>query len=209
MELDEKTIERFWAKVDRSGDCWEWTAKGTPKGYGVFGLLRKSVYAHRLSWKMEVGEIPDGMCVCHRCDNPPCVRPSHLFLGTYADNMEDMVRKERGPKKLSHEDVRAVRERYQAGDWTQKALAVLMEVCPAVISNVVRGATHRFAGGETAADSTKRGEEIVQAKLTEGEVLQIRDAVAGGASQAETSRKFGVHVMTVNHIVHRRTWKHV
>ncbi len=89
--------ERFWEKVDKSGDCWLWTASRQEAGYGRFVVTKGSspVGAHRLSYELEVGPIPDGLQVLHRCDNPACVRPSHLFVGTQADNIEDMHAKGR------------------------------------------------------------------------------------------------------------------
>lgn len=99
MRQRKDPAERFWAKVDKSGDCWVWTAAKHDFGYGVFQLgrgpsegLRR---AHVLSWLWSNGPIPDGLVVCHRCDNPPCVRPDHLFLGTLGDNTRDMVAKGR------------------------------------------------------------------------------------------------------------------
>lgn len=91
---------RFWAKVKKGSGCWEWQAAVARYGYGKF-LWRKSagvaefLTAHRAAWRLEHGEIPLGMFVCHHCDNPPCVRPEHLFLGTRTDNTNDMVRKGR------------------------------------------------------------------------------------------------------------------
>lgn len=96
-------VTRFWRHVIKSADsngCWTWDgAKHQPFGYGMFGTTRrKTVGAHRFSYEVHFGPIPEGLQVCHRCDNPPCVRPDHLFLGTQADNIHDMIRKGRGAK---------------------------------------------------------------------------------------------------------------
>jgi hypothetical protein len=93
---------RFWTKVNVGGvdDCWEWTASRHHKGYGEFhcpGICaaRKCVKASRMAWLISFGEIPDKFLVCHRCDNPSCCNPSHLFLGTDGDNTRDSVSKGR------------------------------------------------------------------------------------------------------------------
>jgi len=83
--------------------CWLWPASTTPNGYGQFGPIGSHRLAHRFSWEIYKGKIPDGMCVCHHCDVTSCVNPDHLFLGTYSDNMRDMVKKKRGPQaKKTH-----------------------------------------------------------------------------------------------------------
>ena len=88
-------MERFWSQVDKSGDCWEWLACKNAGGYGTFGLDRKSLLAHRLAYTLEVGEIPGGVILRHNCDNPGCVNPCHLSLGTRKDNADDMVKRGR------------------------------------------------------------------------------------------------------------------
>lgn len=88
--------QRFWAKVDKSGDCWVWTACLTSVGYGKFGVSRgRIVVAHRYAYELAYGPIPGGRLVCHRCDNRLCVRPDHLFLGSHKDNTHDAIAKGR------------------------------------------------------------------------------------------------------------------
>ena len=96
--------ERFWAKVDKRGpdECWEWTAAKDPNGYGRFRVGRgmSTALSHRLAWQLTHGEKPS-LHVCHHCDNPSCVNPAHLFLGTNADNLADMRAKGRGKTPMA------------------------------------------------------------------------------------------------------------
>lgn len=108
--------ERFFAKVRKTPGCWEWKAGYFDKGYGAFRLGGKLRKAHRVSWEMHNGEIPEGLKVLHECDNPKCVRPEHLFLGTDQDNADDRAAKGRTAigaachkTKLTPENVREMR----------------------------------------------------------------------------------------------------
>ena len=134
--------ERFWSKVKKNSGCWEWRG-GRLRGYGSFTVKRKPVRAHRFSYELHIGPIPEGMCVLHHCDNPPCVNPAHLFVGTNADNVADMVAKGRqaGPKgernpnsKLNANDVLAIRS---AAGFYQRELAKKYGVSRSLINMIL------------------------------------------------------------------------
>jgi hypothetical protein len=97
--LEERYVASFWAKVDKKGDdeCWPWKAYRNKQGYGRLGIAASQcVNAHRFSWVLHNGSIPTGIFICHKCDNPSCVNPKHLFVGTRQDNTNDMMIKKRG-----------------------------------------------------------------------------------------------------------------
>lgn len=138
--LDEKVLRRFWKKVDKRApdECWKWLAACTGEmGYGAFGVMSgKTVRAHRFAWLIEHGSMPpSSIDVCHTCDNPACVNPSHLFIGTRADNMADCARKGRASRvprfqgenarsaKLTAEDVKHIRSlEYHKGLFAELAI---------------------------------------------------------------------------------------
>lgn len=89
-------LERFWQRLQKTEtDCWVWPGPVNAGGYGLIKVKRRHLVTHRYAYQHSHGEIPDGMKVLHRCDNPPCCNPAHLFLGTQADNLDDMRRKGR------------------------------------------------------------------------------------------------------------------
>lgn len=138
--------KRFWEKVRMGPSCWEWLGATAGRGYGVvLGSNRRQIYAHRASWALAHGEIPPGLSVCHKCDNPICVRPDHLFLGDSAANHADMVAKGRstygdrhGGARLSSREAAEIRERRAVGE-SCRALALIFGVCPQQIHRIGRG----------------------------------------------------------------------
>lgn len=157
------TIEdRFWSKVDKRSDdeCWNWVAATNPKGYGTFhNNIRgnKKTNAHQVSWILHYGEIPDGMCVCHHCDNPSCVNPKHLFLGTIQENFLDMYNKGRHNfgvrfgkehaqhgtqskfNKLSEDDVRMIRSLIKTKKYSKRKISRMFGVSHGLINNIDYG----------------------------------------------------------------------
>lgn len=140
--------ERFWDKVDKRGpdDCWEWQGSMT-RGYGMIRVGKGTQRAHRVSWEMANGPIPEGMNVLHHCDNPSCVNPAHLFLGTQADNVHDMQAKERkadlhgkrnGRARLTEQDVYKIREMIKQGI-SQRVIAKEYGVTFQEIGNINTG----------------------------------------------------------------------
>ena len=147
--------ERFEAKVAKGGEdaCWEWTAYRTGPGYGQFGVNGKVRGVHRVAWANHHGrDIPHGLFICHTCDNPPCCNPAHLFPGTHADNMADMVSKGRqdssnvrrgkdqGLAKLTDDNVREIRSLLAQGV-RQKVIAKQFGIAQSTVSCINTGKT--------------------------------------------------------------------
>lgn len=146
--------EKFWANVEKPNDqdsCWRWGGH-LNKGYGQIHNGIKAWKAHRASYVINVGPIPDGMCVLHRCDNPECTNPRHLFLGTQLDNLKDMAAKKRGK------------------------------------------------------NGNLKGSDVGNSKLTESDVLEIRQAQD---SQSSLARRFGVGRSTIFRIRKEQAWRHI
>jgi len=141
------TIKRFESKFEKSGsnDCWLWKSSINQNGYGVFGVGGKVLTASRVAYELYIGQIPTDKLVRHKCDNPPCVNPNHLELGTNLDNSGDMVNRERvargessGLSKISETDVRNI-IRLRSEGITQQAVGDMFGLSRSQISNIERG----------------------------------------------------------------------
>ena len=147
--------ERFWSKVDKTGDCWIWKGCIIPNGYGQFWLNGRMQNAHRVSWELTNGPIPKGLEILHKCDNPPCVNPSHLWAGTQTENQQDSIRKGRfvrgvknGHNKLTPEQVLEIRKTYIKNTssrkghplpFSQRTLAKKFHVSRGTITCILKG----------------------------------------------------------------------
>lgn len=145
--MSPRDAARFWGRVEKTDGCWLWRA-GTNRGYGIAWVGGRIKKAHRVSWEEVNGPIPPGMFVCHRCDNPPCVRPSHLFLGTNADNMRDMSEKGRGYLRspITAHDAIDIVSLYAFGA-TQLELARSYGITQSAVSLIVHGKNWSRATG--------------------------------------------------------------
>jgi hypothetical protein len=145
MVLPDSVVRRFWAAVDKRGpeECWEWQLSRT-KGYGQLARKRgQSGYkAHRVSWMIAHGEpIPDGMEVCHHCDNPACVNPEHLFLGTHHENMLDMRDKQRHQDPFVALIAKYICDDYKKGHGSQREIARRYAVSQSTVWRVLHRQT--------------------------------------------------------------------
>lgn len=162
-------------------DCWVWQHTKLASGYGRMHIEGVTYRIHRLAYSLLVGEIPDGMLVCHKCDNRLCCNPEHLFLGDSDANAKDMVNKGRQSKGDKH---------YARIDPSKSA----------------RGERH---GSKTKPWSVNRGEGHCRARVNMGQVTAIRERWLFGDTMADLAREYGISETNVAYMVKNKSWKHV
>ena len=149
--LTQELLDRFWSKIKKTSDasdCWEWQAGTSAAGYGIFNVGKADYIATRISYNLYYKKDPLELCVLHKCDNPVCVNPHHLFLGTKDENMKDMVYKGRANKgeavntnKLTSEQVKEIRAIYKTGALNKSELAREYGVYHSNIISIVNNKT--------------------------------------------------------------------
>lgn len=145
-DFQTQPLERIWDHIKKEGDCWVWTAHKHPFGYGMIMVNGIPTGCHRISWELTNGPIPHGMSVLHKCDNPSCINPSHLFLGTQDDNMKDRSKKGRAPKGESHPMSKISEEmaiKIKHSMLSGYKCAALFHVSPSTVHSIRSGKTWR------------------------------------------------------------------
>ena len=212
-------LTRFWLAVNKPVDpdaCWTWTGCKTGSGYGMLTIDYKAVVAHRFAYELLVGPIPEGMYVCHHCDNRACVNPDHLFIGTPRDNTRDMILKGRNGKhppnykwpsgedhgmaKLTWVQVAEIRSLHASGV-SATQLASKFSVSKSNIGDIVHFRIWRTKDSPICARGNKT-------TLTSQQVAEIRAAFAADTRrgcQVQLAKRYGVSKTTIGRIVHNQT----
>lgn len=197
-------VKRFWSYVDKSNDCWLWTASLTASGYGSFYFRGKNNPASRISWVFHNGEIPEGKIVCHTCDERKCVRIDHLWLGTHDENLADAVNKKRFPSgennrqsKLTNKERDEIIDLWMSG-LNRVQIAEKYNVTPQTIHYLIKKKKNYLENA--------RKDEVFK-KLTSQIHEEILKRFNEGEIQKKLAQDYGIATSTISWII-RHKFKH-
>lgn len=222
LVTSDRVQERFWAKVDKSAGpdgCWVWRGAAKPNGYGKFSIGKAKTsrwyYPHRISYAIHFRTDPGEMFCCHKCDNPICCNPMHIFLGTDRENKNDMIGKRRqgaargenSPKaRFTAAEVASIRSRYADGSATCLGIAVEYGVDETTIRSMVRGETYRTAGGPICPNLRLMGRGSL---ITPDDVRRIRHLKFMGVAHRLIAEDIGCPKHVVDDVSSGKSWSHV
>ena len=195
---------RFWSKVDKIDDensCWLWNSSVGKDGYANIRNGGNSSRAHRYSYETNVGSIPEGKFICHKCDVRHCVRPDHLFIGDYRTNAEDCAKKGRNKRRLSQAQVELILDDKRSN----RELSDEFNICASAISTIKNGKTWKWIITEKIPVGQAKGEKSGTAKLTELQVISIRN---DQRKLREIAKDYNVSHGSISRIKIGKGWKH-
>ena len=218
------TEKEFWSNVSAPNEdgCTIWMRYTDKDGYGQVYYDGAQDRSHRLAWRLTHGDIPAGICVLHKCDNPPCCNIDHLFLGTPRDNINDCVAKGRHPVGNANGMSILTRSQVVECHWLRKYgwrsidIARMFGVDKRTIYDLLAGRTWRivyeslpYSPNVEYKSHRLRGENHPYAKITERIVREMRLLYANGMKRSEIAKKYNVHWVCADSVVSRRQWKHI
>lgn len=214
-------IELFLKRVDKvCGPCWIWKTGKDKDGYGFFNLRKKTYKAHRWSYEKFIGPIHSGMCICHKCDNPSCVNPDHLFAGTTQENTADKVKKRRqamggahGMSKITEDIVVEIIEMNNTGSFLQTDIAAKFGITNQQVNNILSGRSWKHISatriGVNFNNNNNVGTKNKSSKLKDSDVKEIRSLYRSGVSQREIGRRYNISHFHAGKIAKGISWAHI
>jgi hypothetical protein len=218
MKLEADQIERFWSKVEKTDSCWLWTAgQKNPEGYGGFYVrqIDNTVSCHKIAFCIEhnfgLNDIPEGIVIRHLCNNHPCVNPSHLALGTYKDNSQDMVAagnsvggEKNWKSKVDRAKVLEMRRLWSTGEYTKSQLAELFQITDSTVWQIITNRTWKDSSYVPITFSETKNKAC---KFTHDQVQEIKEKYKSGIPVRSLVVEYNISMSQVYNILHGRQRK--